>query len=96
MIKSLNSTLNEQTLRAPALLWMIKFRGLAKFEKLLDELMTPVFLLRYFPQSIMNPSKCDQSPDSMAEILSDDKELLRDILTKGTAENAKDLAQPSF
>jgi hypothetical protein len=29
----------------------------------------------------------------LAEILSDDKELLPDILSKGTAENAQDLAQ---
>ena len=94
LIKSLNSTLNEQTLRAPALLWMIKFRGLAKFEKLLDELMTPRLLTAVFSaidyESLQNATS-RRIP--LAEILSDDKELLRDILTKGTAENAKDLAQ---
>ena len=94
LIKSLNSTLNEQTLRAPALLWMIKFRGLAKFEKLLDELMTPRLLTAVFSaidyESLQNATS-RRIP--LAEILSDDKEILRDILTKGTAENAKDLAQ---
>ena len=94
LIKSLNSTLNEQTLRAPALLWMIKFRRLAKFEKLLDELMTPRLLTAVFSaidyESLQNATS-RRIP--LAEILSDDKELLRDILSKGTAENAKDLAQ---
>ena len=94
LIKSLNSTLNEQTLRAPALLWMIKFRRLAKFEKLLDELMTPRLLTAVFSaidyESLQNATS-RRIP--LAEILSDDKELLRDVLSKGTAENAKDLAQ---
>ena len=42
----------------------------------------------------MNPSKMQPVAGfHWQKSLSDDKELLRDILTKGTAENAKDLAQ---
>lgn len=94
LIKSLSSVLDEQTLRAPVLLWMIKFRKLSKFEVLLEKLMTPQLLTAVFSaidyESLQNVTT-RRIP--LAEILSDDKELLRDILTKGTAENAKDLAQ---
>ena len=94
LIKSLSTTLDEQTLRASTLLWIIKFRKLSKFETLLEKLMTPQFLTAVFSaidyESLQNATT-RRIP--LAEILSDDKELLRDILTKGTAENAKDLAQ---
>ena len=94
LIKSLNDTLDEQTLKAPVLLWMIKFRALSKFEALLDGLMTPRLLTAVFSaidyESLQNATS-RRIP--LAEILSDDKELLRDILSKGSAENAKDLAQ---
>lgn len=94
LIKSLNDTLDEQTLKAPVLLWMIKFRALSKFKALLDGLMTPRLLTAVFSaidyESLQNATS-RRIP--LAEILSDDKELLRDILSKGSAENAKDLAQ---
>jgi transcription elongation GreA/GreB family factor len=94
LIKSLNNSLDEQVLKAPVLLWMIKFRALSKFEALLLELMTPRLLTAVFSaidyESLQNATS-RRIP--LAEILSDDKELLKDILSKGSAENAKDLAQ---
>lgn len=94
LVKSLSSSLDEQALRAQVLLWVIKFRKLAKFEDLLSGLMTPRFLTAVFSaidyESLQNATS-RRIP--LAEILSDDKELLRDILAKGSAENAKDLAQ---
>ena len=94
LVKSLSSSLDEQTLRAQVLLWVIKFRKLTKFEDLLSELITPRFLTAVFSaidyESLQNATS-RRIP--LAEILSDDKELLRDILAKGSAENAKDLAQ---
>ena len=73
---------------------MIKFRTLTKFEDLLSELITPRFLTAVFSaidyESLQNATS-RRIP--LAEILSDDKELLRDILAKGSAENAKDFAQ---
>ena len=94
LIKSLNNSLDEQVLKAPVLLWMIKFRALSKFESLLLELMTPRLLTAVFSaidyESLQNATS-RRIP--LAEILSDDKELLKDILSKGSAENAKDLAQ---
>ena len=94
LVKSLSSSLDEQTLRAQVLLWVIKFRKLTKFEDLLSELITPRFLTAVFSaidyESLQNATS-RRIP--LAEILSDDKELLRDMLAKGSAENAKDLAQ---
>ena len=94
LVKSLSSSLDEQTLKAQVLLWVIKFRKITKFEDLLSDLMTPRFLTAVFSaidyESLQNATS-RRIP--LAEILSDDKELLRDILAKGSAENAKDLAQ---
>ena len=84
LVKSLASSLDEQNLRAPVLLWMIKFRSLSKFESLLNNLMTPRLLTAVFSaidyESLQNATS-RRIP--LAEILSDDKDLLRDILSKG-------------
>lgn len=94
LIKSLSLWLDEQTLKAPVLLWMLKFRELAKFKDLLKNLINPRLLTAVFSaidyESLQNATT-RRIP--LAEILSDDKELLPDILSKGTAENAQDLAQ---
>jgi transcription elongation GreA/GreB family factor len=94
LIKSLNTCLDEQSLRAPVLLWMLKFRGLAKFKDLLGDMINPRLLTAVFSaidyESLKNATS-RRIP--LAEILSDDRELLSDILGKGSEENAKDLAQ---
>lgn len=94
LIKSLSLWLDEQTLKAPVLLWMLKFRELAKFKDLLKDLINPRLLTAVFSaidyESLQNATT-RRIP--LAEILSDDKDLLPDILSKGTAENAQDLAQ---
>ena len=94
LIKSLNNALDEQTLKAPVLLWLLKFRELSKFKEILKELITPRLLTAVFAaidhESLHN-SSTRRIP--LAEILSEDKQLLPDILSKGTSENAQDLAQ---
>lgn len=94
LIKSLSLWLDEQTLKAPVLLWMLKFRELAKFKDLLKDLINPRLLTAVFSaidyESLQNATT-RRIP--LAEILSDDRELLPDILSKGSAENAQDLAQ---
>ena len=94
LIKSLNTCLDEQSLKAPVLLWMLKFRGLAKFKDLLGDMINPRLLTAVFSaidyESLKNATS-RRIP--LAEILSDDRELLSDILGKGSEENAKDLAQ---
>jgi transcription elongation factor GreA len=94
LIKSLNNSLDEQTLKAPVLLWLLKFRELSKFKELFKDLITPRLLTAVFAaidhESLHN-SSTRRIP--LAEILSEDKQLLPDILSKGTSENAQDLAQ---
>ncbi|MFP6887366.1 MAG: GreA/GreB family elongation factor, partial [Opitutales bacterium] len=85
---------NEQTIKGPVLLWMLKFRELPKFEKLLEPLITPRLLSSVFSaidyEALQNAST-RRIP--LVEILSDDRNLIPDILSKSDAENAKDLAQ---
>ena len=92
--KSLKSWLDEQALKAPVLLWILKFREMAKFKELLADLIGPRLLTAVFSaidyESLQNATT-RRIP--LAEILSDDRELLQHILGKGTVENAKDLAQ---
>ena len=94
LISSIHSWLDEQNLKAPVLLWMLKFRKLSKFQDLLGEMINPRLLTAVFSaidyESLQNATS-RRIP--LAEILSDDRELLADILSKGTEENAKDLAQ---
>jgi transcription elongation GreA/GreB family factor len=94
LIKSLSNWLNEQTLKAPVLLWILKFRELVKFKDLLKDLINPKLLTAVFSaidyESLQNATT-RRIP--LAEILSDDRKLLPDILDKGSAENAQDLAQ---
>lgn len=94
LLKSLNTWLDEQSLKAPVLLWIFKFRELSKFKDILGDLIGPRLLTAVFSaidyESLQNATT-RRIP--LAEILSDDKDLLTDILSKGTEENAKDLAQ---
>ena len=81
-------------MKAPVLLWILKFRDLVKFKDLLADLIDPRLLTAVFSaidyESLQNATT-RRIP--LAEILSDDRELLTDILGKGSVENAKDLAQ---
>ena len=94
LVSSLNSWLDEQNLKASVLLWMLKFRNLSKFQDLLAGMINPRLLTAVFSaidyESLRNATS-RRIP--LAEILSDDRQLLPDILDKGTEENAKDLAQ---
>jgi len=94
LISTLNVWLDEQTLKAPVLLWMLKFRKLAKFQELLDKMINPRLLTAVFSaidyESLKNATS-RRIP--LGEVLSDDRQLLSDILDKGSEENAKDLAQ---
>jgi len=94
LVSSINTSLDEQTLRAPVLLWILKFRKLAKFKDILDALISPRLLTATFSaidyEALQNATS-KRIP--LAEVLSDDRELLADILAKGSLENAKDLAQ---
>jgi len=86
--------LNEQTMRGPILLWIIRNREKPKYSELIDGLLTPRFLNAVFyaidQESLQNASS-RRIP--LADALSEDSELIPMLLKRGTPENARDLAQ---
>ena len=94
LVRSLNRWLDEQVIKGPVLLWMLKFRNLSKFEKILTPLISPRLLTAVFSaidyESLQNATS-RRIP--LADVLIDDRELIPDILDGSVAETAKDLAQ---
>ncbi|MDR0901253.1 MAG: GreA/GreB family elongation factor [Opitutaceae bacterium] len=83
----------EQNLRAPVLLWIIKNRHSKKFAKLLNDLITPRLLSSIFfaiDYEALQAATARRIP--LAEILSDDTELISDLLSTADPETARDLA----
>ncbi|MFT3870666.1 MAG: GreA/GreB family elongation factor [Nibricoccus sp.] len=83
----------EQNLRAPVLLWIVKNRHSKKFAKLLHDLITPRLLSAIFfaiDYEALQASSARRIP--LAEILSDDTELIGDLLSTADPETARDLA----
>jgi transcription elongation GreA/GreB family factor len=82
----------EQNLRAPVLLWIIKNRHSKKFSKLLNELITPRLLGAIFfaiDYEALQSAGTRRIP--LAEALSDDAELISDLLATADTETARDL-----
>jgi transcription elongation factor GreA len=83
----------EQNLRAPVLLWVIKNRSSKKFAKLLNNLITPRLLGAIFfaiDYEALQSAGTRRIP--LAEALSDDPELISDLLAAADTETARDLA----
>ena len=83
----------EQNLRAPVLLWIIKNRHSKKFSKLLNELVTPRLLGAIFfaiDYEALQSAGTRRIP--LGEVLSDDPDLISDLLTTADTETARDLA----
>jgi transcription elongation factor GreA len=83
----------EQNLRAPVLLWIVKNRHSKKFAKLLHDLITPRLLSAIFfaiDYEALQASGTRRIP--LGEILSDDTELIGDLLSTADPETARDLA----
>ncbi len=83
----------EQNLRAPVLLWIVKNRNSKKFAKLLNDLITPRLLSAIFfaiDYEALQASSARRIP--LAEILSDDPDLISDLLSTADPETARDLA----
>ncbi|MEO0796948.1 MAG: GreA/GreB family elongation factor, partial [Verrucomicrobiota bacterium] len=86
--------LREQNLRGPVLLWIIKNRNSRKFRKLVDGLISPRFLnnvLYAIDLEALQNTGNRRIP--LGDILSDDKELITDMLADANEEEARDLAQ---
>ena len=83
----------EQNLRAPVLLWIIKNRHSKKFSKLLADLVTPRLLGAIFfaiDYEALQSAGTRRIP--LGEVLSDDPDLISDLLTTADTETARDLA----
>ncbi|RRJ96457.1 transcription elongation factor GreAB [Opitutaceae bacterium TAV4] len=83
----------EQNLRAPVLLWIVKNRHSKKFAKILGDLVTPRLLSSVFyaiDYEALQAASARRIP--LAEILSDDTELIPDLLAAADTETARDLA----
>jgi len=83
----------EQNLRAPVLLWIVKNRHSKKFAKLLHDLITPRLLSAIFfaiDYEALQAANTRRIP--LGEILSEDTELIGDLLATADPETARDLA----
>jgi transcription elongation factor GreA len=95
--ESLASTLKrwqtEQNLRAPVLLWIVKNRHSKKFAKLLNDLITPRLLSAIFfaiDYEALQAASARRIP--LADVLSEDGDLIADLLATADPETARDLA----
>ncbi len=90
---TLKRWLHEQNLRSPVLYWIVKNRHSRKFSRSLEGLITPRFLNAIFfaiDYEALQLSGARKIP--LAEILHDDKDLIRDLLLTADTEIARDLA----
>lgn len=92
--KTFDRWLVEQNLKAPVLTWILKNRSSRKYSGMLEGLMTPRLLSAIFfaidYEALQNTST-RRIP--LADLVSDDHELISDLLEDATAETAHDLAQ---
>ncbi|MSU23343.1 MAG: transcription elongation factor GreAB [Opitutus sp.] len=83
----------EQNLRAPVLLWVVKNRHSKKFAKLLNDLITPRLLSSIFfaiDYEALQAASARRIP--LGDILSEDTDLISDLLSTADPETARDLA----
>ena len=83
----------EQNLRAPVLLWIVKNRHSKKFAKLLNDMITPRLLNAIFfaiDYEALQSASARRIP--LGDILSEDTELIGDLLSTADPETARDLA----
>lgn len=91
--ESLQHWLNEQTIKGPILLWIIKNRHSKKFSKMLKKLICPRFLNSIFyaiDNTALQSSSLRRIP--LADVLGDDKTLIPELLADATSETVHDLA----
>ena len=93
LIATLQRWLDEQTLKGPLLLWIVKNRNGRRYSKMLQELITPRFLSVIFYAVDTEALLTDGSRRiTLADTLSDDPDLIPELLAEATPETAYDLA----
>ena len=90
----LDRWLNEQTIKGPLLLWVVKNRNSKKYSPIIAPLLTPRLLAAMFYaidyEALQNAS-ARRIP--LGDLLSDDVDLIPDLLADANVETARDLAQ---
>lgn len=90
----LDRWLNEQTIKGPLLFWVVKNRNSKKYAAIINPLVTPRLLAAMFyaidHEALQNAS-ARRIP--LGDLLSDDSELIPDLLADANVETACDLAQ---
>lgn len=90
----LDRWLKEQTIKGPLLFWVVKNRSSKKHSNIIDPLITPRLLAAMFYaidyEALQNAST-RRIP--LADLLSDDTDLIPDLLADANVETARDLAQ---
>ncbi len=93
LMATLRRWLDEQTLKGPLLLWIVKNRNGRRYSKMLQELITPRFLSVIFYAIDTEALLTDGSRRiTLADTLSDDPDLIPELLAEATPETAYDLA----
>lgn len=91
--ETLHRWLQEQALKGPILMWIIKNRNSRKYSKMIAPMIEPKFFAAIFYaieyEAIQNASS-KRIP--LVEVLADDKELIPEMLATATPEVARDLA----
>jgi transcription elongation factor GreA len=90
----LDRWLKEQTIKGPLLFWVVKNRASKKYSSIIEPLVTPRLLAAMFYaidyEALQNAS-ARRIP--LADLLSDDADLIPDLLADANVETARDLAQ---
>ena len=90
----LDRWLKEQTIKGPLLLWVVKNRNSKKYSPIIAPLLTPRLLAAMFYaidyEALQNAS-ARRIP--LGDLLSDDVDLIPDLLADANVETARDLAQ---
>lgn len=89
--------LEEQTLRGPVILWIIKNRNASAYKDILSPLigedLLSALLAAVDDEALQRETVVTTARIALADALSDDKDLIRDMLESSTADTARDLAQ---
>ena len=89
--------LEEQTLRGPVILWIVKNRNAAAYKDILSPLigedLLSALLAAVDDEALQRETVVTTARIALADALSDDKDLIKDMLESSTADMARDLAQ---
>ena len=94
VVHCLDRWLKEQTIKGPLLFWVVKNRSSRKYTSIIQQLITPRLLSAMFyaiDHEALQNANTRRIP--LGDLLSDDTDLIPDLLTEANVETARDLAQ---